>query len=118
MNRRRLGSLQEQKAVQYLQELGYAIEGKNYQTRFAEIDIVAREGKYLCFVEVKYRSGTEYGAPEGLITKQKMQRIGKAARFYLREKRISPDTPVRFDVVFILGEEISLIRNAFMYQGN
>ena len=118
MNRRRLGSLQEQKAVEYLQECGYVVEARNYQTRFAEIDIVAREGGYLCFVEVKYRYGTKYGAPDGLITKQKMQRIGKAAGFYLREKRILPDTPVRFDVVFILGEEISLIRNAFMYRGD
>ena len=68
MNRRRLGSLQEQKAVEYLQECGYVVEARNYQTRFAEIDIVAREGGYLCFVEVKYRSGTKYGAPDGLIT--------------------------------------------------
>lgn len=85
MNRRRLGSLQEQKAVRYLQELGYAIVAKNYQTRFAEIDIVAREGKYLCFVEVKYRS-VQNMERRRVITKQKMQRIAKAAGFYLREK--------------------------------
>lgn len=108
--------MQEQRAVQYLEERGYLIETRNYWTRFAEIDIIAREEEYLCFVEVKYRSDARYGAPEGLITKQKMHRIGKAAGFYLQENKISPDTPMRFDVVLILGEEISLIRDAYLYR--
>lgn len=115
MNRRQIGSEQESKAVQYLKEQGYKIEAQNYWTRFSEIDIVAREGDYLCFVEVKYRSSSRYGAPEGVITPRKMQRMGRAAMAYLREKKISPDMPVRFDVIFILQEEISLIRNAFSY---
>lgn len=115
MNRRQIGSEQENKAVQYLEEQGYKIEARNYWTRFAELDIVAREGDYLCFVEVKYRSSSRYGAPEGVITPRKMQRMGKAAMFYLCEKKVSPDTPVRFDVIFILQGEISLIRNAFSY---
>ena len=115
MNRRQIGSEQENKAAQYLEEQGYKIEARNYWTRFAELDIVAREGDYLCFVEVKYRSSSRYGAPEGVITPLKMQRMGRAAMAYLRENGISPDTPMRFDVIFILQEEISLIRNAFSY---
>lgn len=116
INRRRMGALQEQKAVQYLEEQGYRIIRQNYWTRFAELDIIAREKEYLCFVEVKYRANAYYGAPEGVITSKKMRRMGKAAEGYMMENRILPDTPMRFDVILILGEEITLIRNAFEYK--
>lgn len=113
MNRRQIGSQQECIAIQYLEENGYQVEEQNYWTRFSEIDIVAREAGYLCFVEVKYRANARYGAPEGVITPQKMRRIGKAAQYYLYENGILPDTPIRFDVVMIVGETITLYKNAF-----
>ena len=63
MNKRQLGTVYEQKAAAYLQQQGYEILECNFRCRLGEIDIIAREGGYLCFVEVKYRSGDGYGSP-------------------------------------------------------
>lgn len=115
MNRRRLGGENEERAARYLEECGFEILKQNYHCRFAELDIVAREGEYLCFVEVKYRENSKYEAPEGIISTQKMYKICKGASFFMWENRILPDTPIRFDVIFIVGEEITLVRNAFDY---
>ena len=58
MNQREVGAKKEEQAGEYLKSCGYELEAKNYRCRFGEIDIIAREGKYLCFVEVKYRKNT------------------------------------------------------------
>lgn len=117
VNKREIGALQEAYAEQYLQSQGYTILEKNYWTTFSEIDLIAREEEYLCFVEVKYRKDTRYEAPEGVLTKTKMQRICKASQFYMRDKKLHADTAIRFDVVIIIGKKITLIRNAFPYLG-
>lgn len=114
-NLRIIGAEQEKQAAQYLREQGYEILTRNFWSRFAELDVVAREGPYLCFIEVKYRKNNRYGAPEGVISGKKIHNICKASEFYMREKQISPDTPIRYDVVLIVGKEIQLIRNAFSY---
>lgn len=75
--------------------------------------MIAKENGYLVFIEVKYRSTSRMGYPEEAIAPYKMQRIVKSAKKYLYEKGYPSDTPVRFDVVVILGKEISLIKNAF-----
>ena len=62
-NRRREGTQYEQRAAGYLREQGYHIREMNYRCRMGEIDIVAEEGDYLVFVEVKYRSGCVGGMP-------------------------------------------------------
>lgn len=115
MDRREIGRVKEDKAVQYLEEQGYQIIARNYWTKFSELDVVANHGGYLCFIEVKYRADSHYEAPEGLITQKKIRRICKAVQFFLKEKGILPDRPMRFDVLFILGEDITLIKNAFEY---
>ena len=61
MNQREVGAKKEEQAGEYLKSCGYELEAKNYYCRFGEIDIIAREGKYLCFVEVKYRKNEKYG---------------------------------------------------------
>ena len=50
MNQREVGAKKEEQAGEYLKSCGYELEAKNYYCRFGEIDIIAREGKYLCFV--------------------------------------------------------------------
>ncbi|MCH5265661.1 MAG: YraN family protein [Lachnospiraceae bacterium] len=117
MNRRKTGWEREEQAAAYLAGQGYEILARNYRCPSAELDIVAREREYLCFVEVKYRHSNRFGGIEGTISHEKIRRICKGARFYLAEKSISPDTPVRFDVVFIVGETFSLLKNAFSYVG-
>ena len=104
-------------AAEKVMGMGYELEAKNYYCRFGEIDIIAREGKYLCFVEVKYRKNEKYGAPEGAISPTKIKRICKTSQFYLWEHKLPEDTPVRYDVVFIIGDECRLVRDAFSFFG-
>ncbi len=113
-NKRQTGKAYEELAVAYLRDKGYFIIEKNFQVRQAEIDIVARDGNTIVFVEVKYRSSSGSGHPLEAVTPAKQRRICKAALFYMNLKKISPDnTSIRFDVIGILNKEITHIENAF-----
>lgn len=103
----------EQQAAAYLIEKGYTILERNYYAGHKEIDLVALEGGYLVFVEVKYRKNEKMGRPEEQITWKKMENLREAAKKYIYNKRLPQDTPCRFDVVCMLDAEISLIQNAF-----
>ncbi|MCH5252309.1 MAG: YraN family protein [Lachnospiraceae bacterium] len=117
MNKRKTGWEKEQAAAEFLEGKGYEVLERNYWCTFSEVDIVAREGEYLCFLEIKYRKNDRYGGGEGTISMKKIRKICQCARYYMKEKKIPMDTPVRFDVVFIIGEQIRLIKNAFSYIG-
>ena len=114
---REIGSEMEEMASQYLESVGYQVVDRNFHGgRFAELDIVAWDSDgYLCFVEVKYRKDWEHGGYEGAIDHNKIRNICRCASYYIARKRLTLDTPVRFDVVYILGEEIRLVKNAFDY---
>ncbi|MDD2957984.1 MAG: YraN family protein [Lachnospiraceae bacterium] len=112
MNRRKLGTEQEKRAVNYLQEQGYEIVEYNYHNRTGEIDIIARDGTYLVFVEVKYRSDIRMGSPLAAVDLRKQRNICRVARHYLMVRGL-PDQPCRFDVVAVEGRNISLIKDAF-----
>ncbi len=113
MNNRALGTEQEQKAADFLEKNGYLILMKNFRCKLGEIDLIAKDGAYLCFIEVKYRSGIAKGYPAEAITPAKIHRITRTAQYYMLLHKISQDTPCRFDAVVILEHEISLIKNAF-----
>ncbi|MBO5426746.1 MAG: YraN family protein [Lachnospiraceae bacterium] len=118
MNNRVTGQDKENIAVNYLKNKGYFIIQTNFRVRQGEIDIVARDGSTIVFVEVKYRSTSRSGNPLEAVNKTKQRKISKAALFYLNKNKISPDnTPIRFDVIGILGEQITHIENAFDYVG-
>jgi putative endonuclease len=111
-----LGSLGETLARETLEREGYAILATRYRTRAGEIDIVARDGRCLVFVEVKTRHDLDQGSPAEAVTLRKQRRVIAMARDFLaRHPTDLPDC--RFDVVAILmggrGPEIELIRNAF-----
>lgn len=112
-NKRALGSQKEQKAADYLTAAGYQILAANFFTRSGEIDLIAREEEVLVFVEVKYRKDLQSGSPLEAIDLKKRKNICKAARYYMYINHIPEDTPCRFDAVGIVGEEVTLIRNAF-----
>lgn len=95
-----------------MQEQGYEILEYNFHSRTGEIDIIAKHGEYLVFVEVKYRKNISSGHPLEAITVQKQRAISKCALYYMTKNRLE-DTPVRFDVVGILGDSIQVIPNAF-----
>jgi len=76
------------------------------------VDIIAKDGTTLVFVEVKARSGTGFGHPAEVVDARKREKILMAAKAFL-----GPNTgrmPVRFDVIFLLGGEISHLKGAFM----
>ena len=113
MNNRAVGTTFEQKAADFLRNNGYQIVDKNFRCKIGEIDLIARNEEYLCFVEVKYRSSTAKGFPAEAINLNKIRKITRTAQFYMLSHKISQDSPCRFDAVVILGDEISLIKNAF-----
>jgi len=65
----------ERFAREYLEEKGYKIIEQNYKTKYAEIDLVARKGKELVFVEVRTKKGEDFGTPEETINNKKMRKV-------------------------------------------
>ena len=103
-------------AGQFLEQQGYRVLEYNFFSRSGEIDIVAKDGKYLVFVEVKYRSNKESGYASAAVDYRKQKRISQAAQFFLLRYGYG-EPPCRFDVVAIDGEQIQWIKNAFDYCG-
>lgn len=112
-NKRCTGSRYEEQAAAFLIRQGFQILEHNFFCRKGEIDIVARDGDFLVFVEVKYRQSGQSGDPAEAVTVRKQRRIIQAARYYLFTHGYSEETPCRFDVVAILGEELRYYRDAF-----
>ena len=111
-----LGKIGEDLAVQELERRGYAIVARRYRRRSGEIDIVARDGVTLVFVEVKARETHDFGGGVDSVTRLKRRRIADMAQdFLVRTRQI--DCPCRFDVVSVAFDEagpvIAVFQNAF-----
>ncbi len=108
------GQKSEDLAARYLKKKGYEILQRNYRTRLGEIDIIARDGQAIVFVEVKARKTERAGSVKSSITKTKQMKITRLAQHYLKQTR-TYDVKVRFDVVVIKGEgeSVELFKNAF-----
>lgn len=100
-------------AAEYLTDTGYEIITHNYRCRCGEIDLIARDGKYLVFVEVKFRKNLKMGSPLEAVGIRKQKTIRSVAAVYLYQNGINENTPVRFDVIGITGDDIILIKDAF-----
>ncbi|HED04101.1 MAG TPA: YraN family protein [Candidatus Fraserbacteria bacterium] len=105
------GRQAEDRAADYLRLRGYQIVCRNYRWRGGEIDLIAREGDCLVFVEVKARRGRGYGLPEEAVTPHKQHKLVRTARRYLTEHPTA--LALRFDVVALSGGEARLHKNAF-----
>ena len=112
-NKRSLGTEKEELAVAYLTEQKAEILARNFYFHGGEIDLMAKDGEYVCFIEVKYRKSTRFGAPEEAVDFRKQKKIIAAAQYYLYKNRIPFDTPCRFDVAGVQGNEIRITENAF-----
>lgn len=102
-------------ASNYLKELGYKILQTNYKNSIGEIDIIAKDGEYIVFVEVKARTSRAFGDPLEAIDERKILKIHNVATMYLKQTR-QLDHKCRFDAVSILGRddyEIRHIKDAF-----
>lgn len=113
MNKRKIGSYYEDLALNHLMALGYTILYKNYRCKIGEIDLIAKEGNCLVFIEVKYRATTRYGYPREAVHKYKQQKIIHTAHYFLMTHPMKTYSG-RFDVIEILGEKLTHIQNAFM----
>ena len=112
MNRRETGTQYEERAAEYLIAQNYQILERNYRIRSGEIDIIARDGTVLVFIEVKYRKNDESRNPLEAVDIRKQRKIIKVARYYLYQKKYG-DVPCRFDVIGICGSHIEHIKDAF-----
>lgn len=101
MNKVEFGRQGEELAAQTLKENGYRILERNLRTRFGEIDLVARDGNILCFVEIRAKKSLRFGWPEESVGRLKQARLVRLAQWYLQRYRVS-GMPIRFDVVSIL----------------
>jgi putative endonuclease len=101
--RRAAGMAAEDRACRHLEGEGFAVLERNYRSPGGEIDIVARRGDLLAFVEVRSREDCAFGAPEETVGPVKRLRIVAAARRYLSEARPDSWREARFDVIAIEG---------------
>ena len=119
LERQELGKSGENLAVDELMAQGYAVIARRYRTRHGEIDIIARDGETLVFVEVRRKSGEGCGAAAESVTRDKQRRVIRMAIDYLARNDLYDKCAVRFDVVAIDDQpdgssRLTLIKDAFV----
>ncbi len=119
--KKKIGSLGEDVAVNYLIQNKYQIIERNFRCKSGEIDIIAKDGGYIVFIEVKTRRNDDFGTPLEAISYSKVSKITKTAQFYLMYNNMQ-NNDIRFDAIEIIGEleneklvvkSVDLIKNAF-----
>ncbi len=114
--RQAFGKKGEAAAADFLRRRGYRILELNHRNRLGEIDIIAKDGDTLAFVEVKAKKSAGHLHPKYAVNRQKQKKISMAALFYLKATR-QAGTRARFDVVTLISgsdpPKIELIKNAF-----
>ncbi len=111
-----LGKTGEDLACAELEKRGYAILARRYRRRGGELDIIARDGETMVFIEVKTRDGRAFGDGADAVTGFKRRRITQLALDYMMRHHLS-DCPCRFDVVSVQVDSgvpvIEVFQNAF-----
>lgn len=117
MNKREIGNRGEDCAVEFLKNNGYEILNRNFYTRKGEIDIVAKDGDSVVFIEVKTRKNNNYGSAAEAVNAAKQKKLALTAQAYMNYKNLT-DSNLRFDVIEVDSENNSFavknhIKNAF-----
>jgi putative endonuclease len=107
-----LGAAGEERAARFLEGLGYEILRRSFRAKTGEIDLVAKDGETLVFVEVKARTGSGFGGPVAAVTASKRMKIARTAARWLQSLR-GPLPAVRFDVLAFEGETVAHLKDAF-----
>jgi len=94
------GNIGEDIAQKYLKDQGYKILERNFKTKYAEIDLVAKQKDEIIFVEVKTRRGLNFGSPEEALTKKKLSKLWLNAQGYINFKKWQ--RPYRIDAICIV----------------
>ncbi|HBG92642.1 MAG: YraN family protein [Nitrospirae bacterium RIFOXYB2_FULL_43_5] len=112
---KQVGSKGEDLAAEFLKDNGYRIIARNYKTPIGELDIIAKDGEILVFIEVKTRSSNAYGYPFEAVGSRKKHKLKNLALLYLKNQK--KNCAVRFDVISInlngTKNEIEHIKDAF-----
>ncbi len=113
------GSAAEVLATRFLEGAGLVLVERNVRCRFGEIDIVARDGDCVVFVEVRLRASSRFGGAAASVDAGKQRRLIAAARWYLSRHPRLADHPCRFDVVALAGVDgpVDWLRDAFRVDG-
>ncbi len=112
MNTQQTGAMGEDAACLYLQKQGCRIVARNWRKPCGEIDIIAFDGRTLVFAEVKTRAAYAFGGPLGAVGAAKQRKIAMTAQLFIKETSPKFDS-IRFDVLCLLGTEMTHIKNAF-----
>lgn len=112
-NNRKIGTSYELLVREYLESIGYTIFQMNYRCKSGEIDIIATGEEYIIFVEVKYRRSAVFGYPRESVNYYKQRRIIATAKYFLLTHQLYHKN-CRFDVVEVLADKITHIKNAFI----
>lgn len=111
-----MGKWGEDRALQKVKKLGYRCIVRNYRCPLGEVDLIARDGDTLVFVEIKTRKGRSLEYAKEAVDKRKRKQLSKVALAYMKANGYS-EARARFDVVVInlegKEEEIEVVRNAF-----
>ncbi|MCA1927045.1 MAG: YraN family protein [Calditerrivibrio sp.] len=105
------GKKGEDEAADYLKNIGYEILSKNFRSKFGEIDIIAKNGCTIVFVEVKMRKNKRFGSGYESVSRSKIEKLLKTANYFLSLQK--SDFLYRFDVISIDDGKICHIENAF-----
>lgn len=98
-----LGRWGEAEAARHLREKGFRVVAAGYRTRFGEIDLIAEDGKYIAFVEVKLRRDERFAMAREFVTPQKREKIRSTAMLWLQQH--PTELQPRFDVVEVIAPE-------------
>ena len=96
------GTWGEVEVANYLRRRGYTLLAHGFHCRFGEIDLIARKGPYIVFVEVKTRKDESFAAAREFVTPAKQERVRKTAMLWLQQNDV--DLQPRFDVIEIVGQ--------------
>lgn len=108
-----IGNQAETLTSEYLINKGYEIIARNYRDRFCEIDIVAKNQEYICFVEVKYRNTESFGGGFGAVNANKQNRLKRSAEYWLANNPSYEKLQPRVDVIAVDNQkQIEHIENA------
>jgi putative endonuclease len=107
-----IGASSESRAVALLTRHGYVIVERNFRCKAGELDVIARDGQTLVFVEVRSRRGPSYGSALDAVGRGKRRQVSRVASLYLAWKQPAFES-ARFDVVAITGDDAVLIRDAW-----
>ena len=107
--RHEIGKIGEELACKYLEDNGYKIVERNFEAKQGEIDIIALDKQEIVFIEVKTRTGINYGEASEAITRYKKRHLLNSIKYYLYKRNLENEF-IRIDVaeVYVKGENIKI----------